>query len=155
MIYIDWLLTQNIKLGKLKDKKILFQGQEYPGLNIFKELTQFIFLLFSRMSCYGVFNIPEYFHDAVLFQRNFLFVDPIKQGHFKAILSTFKNYTVRDLSKLIYTDRLGFTDTNEVYKWKHGEMLFTNDEYLKETIFDKNYFEKVKIAQATNFFLVE
>ncbi len=155
MVYIDWLLTQNIKLGKLKDKKILFQGQEYPGLNIFKELTQFIFLLFSKMNCYGIFNIPEYYHDAVLFQKNFMFVDPIKQGHFKAILSSFKTRTVRNLSMLIHTERIGFSETNEVYKWKHGEMLFTNDEYLKETIFDKKYFEKVKEASATHFFLVE
>ena len=155
MIYIDWLLTQNIKLGKLKDKKVLFQGQEYPGLNIFKELTQFIFLLFSKMNCYGIFNIPEYYHDAVLFQKNFLFVDPVKQGHFKAILSAFKNHTVRDLSMLIHTEKLRFLETNEVYTWKHGEMLFTNDEYLKETIFDKKYFEKVKEASATRFLLVE
>ena len=155
MIYIDWLLTQNINLGKLKGKKILFQGQEFPGLNIFKELTQFIFLLFSAMNCYGIFNIPEYFHDAVLFQKEFLFVDPIKQGHFKAILEKFNKYTVRDLSKFVQTEKIAFSDTNEIYKWKHGEMLFTKDEYLKETIFSKKYFEKVKQAQATNFFLLE
>ncbi len=155
MVYIDWLLTQNIRLGKLKDKKVLFQGQEYPGLNIFKELTQFIFLLFSKMQCYGIFNIPEYFHDAVLFQKNFMFVDPIKQGHFKSILMNFKTKTVRDLSMLIHTERLAFFETNEVYKWKHGEMLFTSDEYLRETIFDRKYYEKVKEAQATRFFLVE
>ncbi|HMV43054.1 MAG TPA: hypothetical protein PK079_18950 [Leptospiraceae bacterium] len=155
MMYIDWLLTQNIKLGKLKDKKILFQGQEYPGLNIFNELTQFIFILFSKMNCYGVFNIPEYFHDAVLFQKNFLFVDPIKQGHFKSILASFKNHTVRDLSLLIHSEKLAFVESNEVYKWKHGEMLFTQDEYLKEVVFDRNYFEKVKHAAETRFFLLE
>lgn len=155
MVYIDWLLTQNIRLGKLKNKKILFQGQEYPGLNIFKELTQFIFLLFSKMNCYGIFNIPEYFHDAVLFQKNFLFIDPIKQGHFKSILKNFKGRNLRDLSILIHTEKLAFSETNEIYKWKHGEMLFTNDEYLKETIFDKKYFEKVTDAGATRFFLME
>lgn len=32
MMYIDWLLTQNIKLGKLKDKKILFQGKSIQVL---------------------------------------------------------------------------------------------------------------------------
>lgn len=107
------------------------------------------------MNCYGVFNIPEYFHDAVLFQKNFLFVDPIKQGHFKSILANFKNHTVRDLSLLIHTEKLVFADTNDVYIWKHGEMLFTSDEYLKNKIFDKKYFEKVKNASETRFFLVE
>lgn len=155
MIYIDWLLTQNINLGKLKDKKVLFEGQEYPGLNIFKELTQFIFLLFSKMNCYGIFNIPEYFHDAVLFQKSFKFVDPIKQGHFKSILKAFKKYTVRDLSHLIHTKKLRFLETNEEYTWKYGEMLFTTDEYLSETIFDKKYYDNVRTAELTQFVLVE
>lgn len=155
MIYIDWLLTQNVQLGKLKDKKVLFEGQEYPGLNIFKELTQFIFLLFSKMNCYGIFNIPEYFHDAVLFQKSFKFVDPVKQGHFKAILKTFKKYTVRDLSHLIHTEKLRFSNSNDVYTWKHGEMLFTTDPYLNEAIFNKKYFDDVKTTELTEFVLLE
>ena len=78
------------------------------------------------MNCYGIFNIPEYFHDAVLFQKNFLFIDPIKQGHFKSILKNFKGRNLRDLSILIHTEKLAFSETKEIYKWKHGEMLFNN-----------------------------
>ena len=59
MIYIDWLLSQNVKLGKLGEKKKLFEGQEYPGLNIMNEITSFIRLVSGKLGAAGAFNIPE------------------------------------------------------------------------------------------------
>jgi hypothetical protein len=155
MIYIDWLLTQNVKLGTTLHKKKLFPGQEYPGLNIFGEFTNFIFLLYSELNCYGVFNIPEYFHDAVLFQKNFKFVSPEKQGYFLCLLDTFKNIPIRKISNLIQENKIYFKEKDEVFIWLHGEMLSTENEQLKESIFDKDYFERVKKFQKTLLYIKE
>ena len=62
---------------------------------------------------------------------------------------------MRDLSHLIHTKKLRFLETNEEYTWKYGEMLFTTDEYLSETIFDKKYYDNVRTAELTQFVLVE
>lgn len=144
MVYIDWLLTQNIKMGKLKGKKALFVGQEYPGLNVFTEIQKFIYKLMVIIGAHGIFNVPEYFHDAVLFHKNFKFVDPQKEGNFRALIQSFSNYSLRNISKFIHSNKVKNAKTGEIYTWKNGEMLYTHDSYLNEKIFNDDYFTKVK-----------
>jgi hypothetical protein len=151
MIYIDWLLTQNIHFT---EKKFLFPGQEFTGLNVFKELTQFIYFMYSKMNCYGVFNVPEYFHDAVLFMKNFKYVDPKKQGYFEALLSNFKKFSIRKISNLIQDNKIFFEDGTE-FKWFHSEMMDTEDIFLRSILFDSKYFENKNKFSTTKFLVKE
>jgi hypothetical protein len=144
MIYIDWLLTQNLKMGKLEGKKKLFDGQEYPGLNIFKEMTRFILGMSRDLGAHGIFNVPEYFHDAVLFHKNFKFLDPRKEGNFRALIQSFKKYSLHVLSGLIHQNRIYDEVEGKTYNWKHGEMFYTESIEIHDMIFDKKYFEEVE-----------
>lgn len=141
MIYIDWLLTQNIKLGKGKIKKKLFEGQDYPGLNIFAEVTRFILLLTRKVGVHGIFNVPEYFHDAVLFHKNFRHLDPEKEGMFHALLNSFKKISLHTLSDLIHNNRVFNITQNKNFNWFHGEMFYTEFEEIKKLIFNDEYFK--------------
>ncbi|MCC6274336.1 MAG: hypothetical protein IT569_00620 [Leptospiraceae bacterium] len=152
MVYIDWLLTQNIKLQNIKDKKKLFQGQKYPGLNIMTELTAFLLLLTRKMGAKGVFNIPEYFHDAVLFHKNFKFLDPEKEGKFRALISTFKKSNLRFLSNAIHEQKIFNVTENKIYEWQHGEMLSTDNDYLNELVFNQSYFDTVEKVKKSFLF---
>ncbi|MCB1190168.1 MAG: hypothetical protein H7A23_10810 [Leptospiraceae bacterium] len=155
MVYIDWLLTQNIKMGKLKGKKALFVGQEYPGLNVFLEIQKFIYKLMVIIGAHGVFNVPEYFHDAVLFHKNFRFVDPEKEGNFRAVIKSFTKVSLRTISECIHSGKVKNSVTGEVYKWKNGEMLYTHDDYLNDKIFNEEYFSNVsKIKESSTFEII-
>jgi hypothetical protein len=149
MVYIDWLLTQNIKFIPGKYSKQLFYGQEYPGLAIFVEITEFIRLLTKKLGAHGVFNIPEYFHDAVLFRNNFKYIDPHKEGQFRALIELSISKRVRELSNAIHQKRLQWDDeAGELFDWFYGEMLTCVDPYLESTIFNDDYFRKVKESKA-------
>ncbi|MCB1157059.1 MAG: hypothetical protein H7A25_07515 [Leptospiraceae bacterium] len=155
MVYIDWLLSQNVKMGKLKEKKRLFQGQEYPGLNIFKELTEFIVHLMVQMGAHGIFNVPEYFHDAVLFHKNSHFVDPVKEGTFRYLMTRLKDYNLRDLSNLIHSNRVKYGESGDTYQWKYGEMLYTRSSYLQAELFNETYHETVRqILEKERYFII-
>jgi hypothetical protein len=154
MIYIDWLLTQNIKLGKLKEKKKLFSGQEYPGLNVFKEITSFITELMKKTGAKGVFNVPEYFHDAVLFQKNFLFIDPKKEAEFRTLIQTFKKLSLRELSYLIHSNKVYDQTEGGVYQWTYGEMLYTAEKFIQEQLFSPAYFQEVKFHEKKSFVIL-
>lgn len=151
MIYIDWLLTQNVHLDSELHHKKLFKGQEYPGLNLFKEITIFIFMIHKKIQSYGVFNIPEYFHDAILFQKEFRFVDPEKEAYFKKLQVEFKNYTIRELSNLIHENKIFFKSNGNQFLWNHGEMLSTMNEFIYSSIFDDDYKTQYKKFFETNF----
>jgi hypothetical protein len=138
MVYIDWLLTQNIRF-KNKAKKSLFVGQEYPGLNIFKEVSSFIMILSEKLGAHGIFNVPEYFHDAVLFKNQFNFLDPMKEGKFRAIINSFKRKNLRNLSAAIHNNLVVKSSTGEPYVWLHGEMFSSKNEMINNRLFDDDY----------------
>ncbi|RHX80693.1 hypothetical protein DLM76_10425 [Leptospira yasudae] len=152
LVYIDWLLTQNLKMKNMKAKKKLYQGQEYPGLSLMNEITGFIRILATKMGAYGAFNIPEYFHDAVLFHKSFQFVDPEKEGRFRAILQSFSRTNLRELSDQIHTEKICDASSGEVYVWKYGEMVSCINSYLESALFDEEYYRKVnKIVSGTKY----
>lgn len=144
MIYIDWLLTQNVKLGKGKIRKKLFEGQDYPGLNIFTEITKFILLLTSKVGVHGIFNVPEYFHDAVLFHKSFKYLDPEKEGIFQALLNNFKKISLHKLSDFIHQNRIYNMTEDKIFTWFHGEMFYSEFQEIKHLIFNEDYFKTLE-----------
>lgn len=152
LVYIDWLLTQNLKAKTMIAKKKLHQGQEFPGLSVMNEITSFIRILATKMGAYGAFNIPEYFHDAVLFHKSFQFVDPEKEGKFRAILQSFSRTNLRELSNEIHGEKICDSATGDVYVWKYGEMVSCISSYLESALFDEEYYKKVKkIVSGTHY----
>lgn len=154
MIYIDWLLTQNIRFAKKKIKKKLFEGQDYPGLNIFGEITKFILLLTKKVGVHGIFNVPEYFHDAVLFHKNFRYLDPEKEGIFQVMLENFKKIPLHQLSDLIHNNRIYNITHNKTFSWFHGEMFYTEFEEIRELIFNSEYFSVLEEAKKKHKFKI-
>jgi hypothetical protein len=150
VVYIDWLLTQNIIFGKSKHKG-LFQGQEYPGLNIFKEITYFIKVLSEKIGAHGVFNIPEYFHDAVLFHKYFRFLEPQMEVEFLSLISSFSKKNLRSISEAIHTGNVIYKKTGEVYEWKHSEMIYSDLNYIQEQLFGKDYAGELKKIEPIEF----
>ncbi|MCU0825314.1 MAG: hypothetical protein MUF77_11810 [Leptospira sp.] len=155
MIYIDWLLTQNLKFEPGGLKKELYFGQEYPGLNVLNEFTIFILNLSKTLGTSGAFNVPEYFHDAVLFSRKFRFIDPEKEGTFRALIKSFRGINLRNLSSRIHQNKVCFDD-GEPYQWKYGEMISCTDVYLEKKVFQESYFKKVEeVKEKTKFRLIQ
>lgn len=143
MIYIDWLLTQNINFDGKKLKKDLYFGQEYPGLNVLIEITDFIRILSKKLGTSGAFNVPEYFHDAVLFSRSFRYIDPEKEGAFRALVKSFKGTNLRALSSQIHKNKVVY-ESGEPYEWKYSEMITCTDIYLEKKVFQETYFKKME-----------
>ncbi len=154
VVFIDWLLTQNINFGKSKHKG-LFQGQEYPGLNLFKEITYFIKLLSEKIGAHGVFNIPEYFHDAVLFHKYFRFLEPSVEVEFLSLISSFTKKNLRNISEAIHNGRVVYKKTGEIYEWKHSEMIYSDLNYIQEQLFGKDYSNELKKIEPIEFIYKE
>lgn len=141
LLYIDWLMTRDPK-RKDKLKKPLFQGQDAPGLGIFNELADFIFNLALGLNVKGAFNIPEYFHDAVLFHRQFRFYDPQREAFFRALIRDLRKYGAREISDAFSQNRI-YDQDNQIVNWVPGEMISIIDPEFSDFIWNKDYFMKV------------
>lgn len=84
MLVIHWLVLSSPDGSFTVDRPRL-PGQEKPGLGL---LNQTIALLkaFSReLSVDGVLDVPDHFHTALFYSRDFRYLDPEAEGRFQGI----------------------------------------------------------------------
>ncbi len=72
--------------------------QEHPGLGVLRLAFRVAVRIARQLGKNGVAALPKFFHDAAIFWRSrlFLFLDPVEQGRFEALL--------RDLGALSLAD---------------------------------------------------
>ncbi len=141
LLYIDWLMTRD-PLRKNQFKKSLFPGQDAPGLGIFYEISDFVFNLALGLGVKGAFNIPEYFHDAVLFHRQFRFYDPQREAFFRALIRDLRTSGAKKITEALKEGKV-FDNQNQVVTWLPGEMISIIDPEFSDYIWNKDYFHQV------------
>lgn len=141
LLYIDWLLTQHPRARKFR-KDRLFPGQDLPGLGIFAQITDFITNLAIGVGAEGAFNIPEYFHDAMLFHRQFFFYDPEREAFFRAIIRDLRKHGAREISRAFAEERILDHSGARVH-WTPGEMISVLRPELEELLWSRNYYTRV------------
>ena len=141
LLYIDWLMTRHPATKNFREDR-LFPGQDVPGLGIFNQIRDFIANLSMGVGARGAFNIPEYFHDAVLFHREFSFYDPARESFFRALLRDLRRYGAREISNAFAEDRV-FNAQDEQVTWTPGEMISALSPELEEILWTPDYHTKV------------
>lgn len=80
----DWIEMQD-PLARASRYRPLLPGQEHPGLGLFRGLTSLMLEYVQALDVDALVAVPEYFHNAVLYQPHFRFILPEPQGHFQAM----------------------------------------------------------------------
>lgn len=141
LMYIDWLLTRHPRSKRIRAER-LFPGQEAPGLGVFNQLADFITAMALGVGARGAFNIPEYFHDAMLFHRRFNFYDPVREAFFRGVLRDLRRHGAREISQAFADGRI-INQDNEPVEWRPGEMISILNEELDEMIWNQEYYTRV------------
>lgn len=145
MLFIDWLQSRHV-LARGRERA-LFPGQDVPGLGIFNRIDHFLRNLVVETHAYGGFNIPEYFHDALLFHRAFRFYDPAREAFFRALLRDLRSDGAREISRALSDGRIRDRE-GKVMEWHGAEMLIFTHKPYAEAIFDKRYYRAVEKEMA-------
>jgi hypothetical protein len=144
-LILDWLTLQNPLLDFSQEKSPL-PGQKHPGLNLGKKVAD-IFVYLARLSRKdGVLAFPNFFHNALLFSRNFHFLNPEKLGEVLAIKASFPEVSFKKLAWIVYLDCMK-DKKGKKYEWKAEEQIFPLDKMLINYFDSKSYKEKVKESQ--------
>jgi hypothetical protein len=136
MLFIDWLQSRHVLKGQ--GSRGLFPGQDVPGLGIFNRIDIFLRNLVVDTHAYGGFNLPEYFHDALLFHRAFKFYDPAKEAFFRALLRDLHGHGAREISRALTDGRI-LDKKKQVMEWHGSEMLIFMQQSQAEAIFSDRY----------------
>ena len=142
MMDIKWLSLQNPEL-QFNNKKPRLPGQRYPGSGLGRAVFDLIKQQCRRHKADGISNVPEYFHNAVLYE-GFRFIDPEQDALFcKMKEDLWNDIRTHSLSKVSWAVSCGalYLDDQQ-FKWKPGEFVLPLSFRMKAYFYSTYYLKK-------------
>lgn len=140
---IDWLCMQNIN-AQFTDKRPQLPGQQYPGLGMASILVEILVIMCWRLNLAGLINVPEHYHNAILYSRIFYYLDPIIQTKLKAIQRGFEGFTLDKISWGVDWGCVIDANTNRPFDWMVHKQVVPLEKSLKSVFLGKEYIKYVR-----------
>lgn len=154
ILYIEWLTLRNPRAAFSKDRPRL-PGQEHPGLGASWLILELLSIVCKRLHLDGMINVPEFFHNAHIYSRQFKYIDPAAEGRRRAIARDLLSRY--ELAKVSWGIDLGcVTENQQLFKWFTIPQLYTENKELSDYFNSSDYQKRVaEQEQASRFQLDE
>jgi hypothetical protein len=150
-LIIDWLIFQDPR-AEFTQQRPRLPGQKYPGLGIMRPCMRAILDLARQTGKQAVVNIPEYYHNAVLYQPAFRFFSPLVEGRFQALKKFLKGLSLAEASHAVASGKIWNNTKNEPFVWKPHEQILGLDRRITEYVKSEGYLQKTGEAEAASQF---
>lgn len=128
LLVVDWLHLQDPRRTFTPDRPRL-PGQIHPGSGVGIEVFLILTLCARRLHLHGLVEVPERFHNAVLYERSH-FLDPSWEGTFLALAELVEHAPLAEVAWALEEGRVVDDCTGEVIRWQPREQLYPLDERL-------------------------
>jgi len=152
-LILEWLTLQNPRLEFSGDKSPL-PGQKHPGLNLGRKVLNMFVYVARLCRVDGLLAYPAYFHNAILFSRNFHFLNPRKQGEVLAMRKIFQDVPFKKLAWIVHSECLREKSTG-IYKWEAEEQVYPLNKTLKIYLDSRGYKNEVRESQKKHEFTID
>ena len=152
-LMLEWLTLQN-PLLEFSDDHSPLPGQKHPGLNLGNKVLDLFVYLARLCRTDGLLAYPAYFHNAILFSRNFHFLNPRKQGEVLAMRRSFPDVPFKKLAWIVHEECLREKSIG-VYKWKAEEQVHPLNKTLRIYFASKHYKTEVNKSQKEHEFTID
>jgi hypothetical protein len=150
-LVIDWLNFQDPHASFTSERPPL-PGQKYPGLGIMKIAMTAILNLARQSGKEAVINIPEYYHNAVLYRPAFRFFSAFVEGRFLALQNFLGDRSLAEASHLVTSQKIFNRTKGETFVWKPHEQVLGLVPRITEYFTSDLYSQKVQEAQSQSNF---
>jgi len=145
LLAVEWLTLQNPHAAFSPDRPKL-PGQDRPGLGAVACMARFLEIIAGEVKTAGIMDIPDYFHNAVMYARLFLFMDPEREGLLRAVLRDLPGLSLYDLSWGFMTESIINEKTGKPEAHVAAEQVYPVSKTLQEYFTSKPYRERVASA---------
>ncbi|PWT93921.1 MAG: hypothetical protein C5B54_01000, partial [Acidobacteria bacterium] len=122
-------------------------GQKYPGLGIMRISMTVIVDLAKQIGKEAVVNIPEYYHNAVLYEPEFRFFSAFVEGRFQALQKTLSHFSLAEASHAVHSGKVWNESKNEPFIWRPHEQILGLVPRIIDYFASPLYAEKMHTAQ--------
>jgi hypothetical protein len=152
-LFVNWLLMQNPRAA-FPPGRPPFPGQDHPGLGLFPHFGYLLRLMAIRLACDGLLNHPTYFHNGVLYGRISHFVDPHREGRFRALERDLAHLDLAAATATLQEGRVR-TDGGEVVSWEASDQVAPMTNKARAYFASDAYRETVaRVMDATRYEVV-
>lgn len=145
-LVMEWLTLQN-PLKRFSPERTPLPGQKYPGLNLGRKIVD-LFIYIARLNKNdGILAYPAFYHNSILFSRNFFFLNPEKNAEVQKIRKSFPNITFKQLAWIVHLNCLRDRE-RKVYEWKAEEQILPINKDLNSYFYSQQY--QSEVAKAEN-----
>lgn len=107
VLTIDWLGLRNPR-ARFTAERMRLPGQDTPGLGVGERVLELLHRVVDRLGLDGLLTVAEYFHNAVLYSRELVYVDPWYRAQLLALEAL-----------LFEREALGFAEAAWAVHWGH------------------------------------
>lgn len=152
-LVIDWLNFQNPR-GSFTPDRPQLPGQMYPGLGIMRICMTAIIDLAKQIGKEAVINIPEYYHNAVLYHPAFRFFSAYVEGRFLALMDFLRRFNLAEASHVITSEKVIYAKNGSAFIWKPHEQVLGLVPKISDYFKAEIYLHKTEEAQAASEFKI-
>jgi hypothetical protein len=142
LLAIEWLLLQNPR-RQFDENKPRLPGQKFPGSGIGREIMTLLKIMTERLEREGMLAFPEHYHNGLLYDREFLYFSPEREGELKALERDLSGLTLGEASWAVEKRLVIEKQTGKPYRWRGEEMIWPASDRLKEYFNSGEYRETV------------
>jgi hypothetical protein len=133
VLTVDWLSLRDPSRAFTETRRRL-PGQDAPGSRLGEAVVEMLFQTLERLDLDGLLTVPEYFHNAVLYDREMPYVNPEDRGRLRALEELLFDAEGLDLCQAAWAVHWGHVLDAEDRSlvWKGQPMLHPRAESLSE-----------------------
>jgi hypothetical protein len=151
-LIVEWLLLQH-PLKKFSRKRPQLPGQDHPGFGISSLVYELLYWTGRRLRVDGVVLVPNYLHTGLLYGRQFLFLNPFRQGQLYSLGKLLnKQVKLDQLTWACAEGQLIDKTNNKIHIWNPAPMAIPVSRALRDYFHSHSYDETVKSSKESNAF---
>lgn len=116
LLVVEWLSLEDPQ-GSFSPERPRLPGQRYPGSGVGAEVFMMLLISTRRLGLHGLIEVPERFHNALMYSRRAHFFDPIMQGRFLALADLVRRESLADVAWAMETGRVIDTQSGAPVEW--------------------------------------
>lgn len=131
LLFVEWLALTD-RRGGFSPERPQLPGQTHPGTGIGGEVFILLYICARRLGMHGLLDIPERFHNAVIYRRRMTFIDPVFEGRFERLLALVNGeHPLWSVAWALEEGRVLDQATGEPVVWAPREQLLCLDPRLE------------------------
>lgn len=143
-IIVEWFLLQH-PTKPFSRRRPQLPGQEQPGLGLSELIFEMFYWLGRRLAVDGIIIIPNYLHTGLFYGRQFIFIDPVRQGENYVLAKLIpKKYRLDQLTWACAEGQLVNSRTKDLYLWKPAPMVLPVSHAVKDHFHTREYVTQVR-----------